>query len=78
MYFLGECHKDELRFEEAIQAYDRYLDRADAISPFREAAVIGKALSYEGLGRFAEAGKTMDDLSGSMDPDDPRYVDVLF
>jgi tetratricopeptide (TPR) repeat protein len=78
LYFLGQCNLDRFRFDEALSAFDRYLDKASAEAAFRNAAEIGRALAYEGLQQFNEAATIMDRLSETMDPSDGRYNDVLF
>jgi tetratricopeptide (TPR) repeat protein len=68
----------QTRFEEAIEAYDRYLDKAKRESDFYEAAQIAKALCYEGLRQYSDAAALLDQLSQTMDPSDARYHAVRF
>ncbi|UCG50954.1 MAG: tetratricopeptide repeat protein, partial [Candidatus Latescibacterota bacterium] len=77
-YFLAKSLFAQARYEEALNAFDVYLDKADGESRFTEAAIIGKAMCYEGVGNFASAAELLEQLSQTIDPDDPRYVDVLF
>jgi tetratricopeptide (TPR) repeat protein len=77
-YFLGECRMAQFRFEEAIDAYERYLAKAGDKADFSVAAKIAVSLCYEGLGQFDKAAEVADDLSKTMDPEDPRYNDVLY
>ncbi|MEE9271531.1 MAG: tetratricopeptide repeat protein [Candidatus Krumholzibacteria bacterium] len=78
MYFLGECYLALYRYQDAIDAYDRYLRRAGEEAPFRVAARIGKAYSHEGLTQFQAAAEELEDLADTMDPGDVRYANVLF
>jgi tetratricopeptide (TPR) repeat protein len=78
LYFLGQCNLERFRFDEALSAFDRFLDKSKVDDPFRIAAQIGKAYAYEGLQDFREAATTLEGVSGSMDPDDGRLVDVLY
>ena len=72
LYFLGETRMAQYRYQEAIEAYDRYLDKAGDSSEFSRAAIIAKGYCYEGLGRFREAAQLMDAASKLMDPRDAR------
>jgi tetratricopeptide (TPR) repeat protein len=78
LYFLAECRMAQGKYDEAIEAYDRYLGKVGREGDFSHAAQIAKAYSYEALGRFKEAAQTLKDLSESMDPEDGRYHEVLF
>jgi tetratricopeptide (TPR) repeat protein len=78
MYFLGECHLATYRYDEAITAYDRYLDKAGSEGAFRDAALIGKAMGYEGLLDFKEAARIMEQVVEGLDENDPRYLETLF
>lgn len=78
MYFLGECYKSLYRYEEAIDAYDRYLQNAGDTGEFTAAAKIAKSLCNEGLGRFTEAAEILEGVANTMDSEDVRYADVLF
>ena len=77
-YFLGQSYSDQRRFQEALRAYDRYLQRADSDDEFRVAATFGKAVCYEGLTNYRMAAETLDNLTQTMDPDDTRYPDAVF
>lgn len=77
-YFVGESQLELGRHSEALAAYERYLSKAGDDAPFREAATIGKALCYEGLGDYRTAAQVLDDLLSKMDEKDPRHGDVLF
>jgi tetratricopeptide (TPR) repeat protein len=68
----------QYRYEEAIEAYDRYLDKVGDSGEFSQAAMIAKALCYEGLGQFRMAAELMDSASKLLQPDDVRYHEVLF
>jgi len=78
LYFLGETRMAQTRFQEAIEAYDRYLEKTERESDFYEAAQIAKALCYEALGQFREAATVLEQLSQTMDSSDVRYHEVLF
>jgi tetratricopeptide (TPR) repeat protein len=78
MYFLGETRMAQYRYQEALEAYDRYLDKAGDSGEFSHPAMIAKGLCYEGLGQFRMAAELMDSASKLLGPDDARYYDVLF
>ncbi|MFQ5510308.1 MAG: tol-pal system YbgF family protein [Candidatus Krumholzibacteriia bacterium] len=78
LYFLGECYLSLYRYQDAVDAYDRYLDRSRDSHTFRVAARIGRACAYEGLTQFETAAVQMSELAETMDPKDTRYPDVLF
>ena len=78
MYFLGECYLSLYRYQEAVDAYDRYLDSVGSVATFSVAATIGKAYAYEGLVQFQPAAEVLTALADTMNPDDARYTDVLF
>lgn len=78
LYFLGEVYLSQFKFEEALAAYGRYLDRAGLEGQFGVAARIGQAFCHEGLGNFAEAASSLADLSEKMDQTDIRYYEVLY
>lgn len=78
MYFLGECYLSLYRYQEAVDAYDRYLDSVGSGATFSVAATIAKAYAYEGLTQFEPAAEVLTTLADTMSPDDARYVDVLF
>ena len=39
---------------------------------------MGIAMAYEGLENFTAAAELLERLSQTMDPEDPRYLDVIF
>lgn len=78
LYFLGQCNLERIRWDDALSAFERFLDKADKSHDFRVAAEMGRALAHEGLRNFAQAAEIMDNLSQTMDREDSRYVDVLF
>ncbi len=78
LYFLGECRLSQGEFDQALDAYNRYLEKAGSKAPFSEAARIAKAFCYEALGRFREAAQTLDEVSQSMNAEDGRYYEILF
>jgi TolA-binding protein len=77
LYFLGETRLAQFRFQEALEAYDRYVEKVGDRGEFSEAAMIGRGLCYEGLGRYREAAQAMEAVSEIMEPTDARYYDVL-
>jgi tetratricopeptide (TPR) repeat protein len=77
-YFLGKSYLATGRYEEARGAFEEYLDAAGAEGEFGEAATMGIAVAYEGLQNFTAAAELLERLSQTMDPEDPRYLDVLF
>lgn len=78
LYFLGECRMAQFRFEEAIDAYERYLAKAGSKADFSVAAKIAESLCYEGLAQFGKAAELAEGLSKTMDPEDARYNEVLY
>jgi tetratricopeptide (TPR) repeat protein len=77
-YFLGKTYLSEGRYDEALGAFQDYLDAAGEDAEFACAAEIGVAVAYEGLENFSAAAELLERLSQTMDPEDPRYLDVLF
>jgi tetratricopeptide (TPR) repeat protein len=77
-YFLGKTYLSTSRYEEALGAFREYLDSAGEAPEFGDAATIGMAVAYEGLENFNAAAEVLEQLSQTMDPEDPRYLDVLF
>lgn len=78
IYFLGETRMAQYRYQEAVEAYDRYLEKVGDSGEFSHAAMIAKGLCYEGLGQFRMAAELMDSASKLLGPDDARYHEVLF
>ena len=52
MYFLAQAHLAQLRYQEAIEAYDRYLTKAGSEAEFSQSARIAKGYCYEGLRQY--------------------------
>jgi tetratricopeptide (TPR) repeat protein len=77
-YFLGKTQLGMARYEEALETFQTYVDKAGEAGEFRVAATIGMAVAYEGLENFNAAAELLERLSQTMDPDDSRYLDVLF
>jgi len=77
-YYLGECSSRLNSFAEAGRAYDAYLEKSKKFPEFIIAAKIGKAVALDGSQRYADAASILDQLTGSMDPTDPRYAENLF
>lgn len=78
LYFKGECNLKLSNYSEAIAAYEAYIRKSGKFPLFKEAAIIGKALAFEGDGKFREAAMLLDNLLGEMNEDDPRYLSVAF
>ncbi|MEJ2720665.1 MAG: tetratricopeptide repeat protein [bacterium] len=78
LYFLGKSQLALSRYDEALQSFQEYLKKAGSDDEFRVAANLGMANAYQGMENFAAAAELLERLSQSMDPDDPRYVNVLF
>ena len=77
-YFLAQCYLAENRFDEALVSFDRYLSQADPDEYFVYAATIGKAVSYEGQGKYVEAAQTLEQVLQNLPEKDPRRTDVMF
>jgi tetratricopeptide (TPR) repeat protein len=77
-YFKADCELKQSNFSQAIIDYDLYLDDSSKYPAFKDAALFGKALCYEGLEDYAKAAVTMETLHQSLDEDDPRYLDSAF
>ncbi len=77
-YFLAKSLLANKRYEDALAAFDEYIGKADGNAPFRDAAVIGKAMCHEGLHNFTAAAELLEQLSQTIVPEDPRRLEVLF
>ncbi|UCH83421.1 MAG: tetratricopeptide repeat protein, partial [Candidatus Latescibacterota bacterium] len=77
-YFLGKAYLANEQYEQALEAFEGYLNTAGEDPEFGVAATVGMALAYEGLEDFGAAAKLLEQLSQTMDPEDPRYVEVVF
>lgn len=77
-FFLGKSRLAQARHDEAKSAFDEYLRKAGADAPLRSAATIGVAMCYEGLHNFTAAAELLEQLSQTLDPEDPRYYDIVF
>jgi tetratricopeptide (TPR) repeat protein len=77
-YFLGKSLLAQGKYEEALNAFDQYLGKAGKDAPFKAASAIGKATCMEELHNFSSAGELLERLSQTLDPKDPRYLEVLF
>ncbi len=77
-YFLGKSLLAQGKYDEALQAFDKYLSKSAEDAPFKTAAIIGKATCMQELRNFAPAAEALEELSQTLDKKDPRYVDVLF
>ena len=77
-YFLGKSLLAQGKYEEALEAFDRYLGKSGEDAPFKAAAVIGKATCLETLHNFSPAAELLEQLSQTLDPEDPRYLDVVY
>jgi tetratricopeptide (TPR) repeat protein len=77
-YFLGKTLLAQGKPEEALQAFEQYIAKGGAKAPFADAAVIGKASCMEALHNYLGAADVLERLSQSLDPDDPRYLEVMY
>ncbi|MCZ6766254.1 MAG: tetratricopeptide repeat protein [bacterium] len=78
LYFLGECYLSQFMYDEAIIAFDRYIEKTEAEGEFLVAARFARALCYEGRENYAEGAKALEALAQDMNKEDPRYIDVCF
>jgi len=76
-YFLGECYLSQKQYDDALRAYDRYLENGDN-AYFTVGAMIGKAYAYEGLEKYIDAAQTLEQVLQTLSEDDPRRTDVTF
>ena len=77
-FFKAECELREGNYQLAIESYDAYLAGRKDYPLFEPAALVGKALGYEGLRNYAEAAATMAAALEKMDAGDPRRMDTAF
>ena len=77
-YFLGKTLLAQGKPEEALEAFEQYISKGGAQAPFAAAAAIGKASSMEALHNYVGAADVLERLSQTLDPEDPRYLEVLF
>jgi hypothetical protein len=77
-YFLAKSLLAQKQYEDALAAFDEYARKADTNAPFRHSAVVGKAMAHEGLHNFTAAAELLEQLSQTLEPKDPRRVEVLF
>jgi len=78
LYFLGECYLTQFLYDEAIIAFDRYIENAPPDGEFQVAASFGKALCYDGLENYPAGAEALAALAQDMNKEDPRYIDVCF
>lgn len=77
-YFLGKTLLAQGKYDEALDAFEQYLNRSGKDAAFRTGSVIGKAQALEGLHNFGAAADVLEELSRTLDASDPRYTEVLF
>lgn len=77
-FFKAECELHENNYQQAVDEYDAYLTRAKDYPLFEASALMGKALAYEGLENYLEAGNSMAAAVDKMDAKDPRRLDAAF
>lgn len=65
MYFQGKCALERGRYQEAIEAFDRYLSNCGKYPFFRESALEGKAAAYSNEQKYEEAANIYIELAGS-------------
>jgi tetratricopeptide (TPR) repeat protein len=75
-YLKAECLLTQGKFQEALAEYDGYLARSAEYPVFEAGAWVGRALCFEGLKNFAEAGPAMAAAVAKLDPKDPRYAEA--
>jgi tetratricopeptide (TPR) repeat protein len=66
-YFEGKCALETGKYNEAIQAFDRYLSKSGRYPFFHDAAVEGKAVALEDEQKYEEAGDTYVELAKHME-----------
>jgi tetratricopeptide (TPR) repeat protein len=77
-FFKAECELREGNYRQGIDDYDAYLARRADYPVFEAAALMGKALCYEGLENYAAAGNAMAEAVAKLDEKDPRRLDAAF
>jgi tetratricopeptide (TPR) repeat protein len=77
-FLKAECELREGNYTQATDDYDAYLERRADYPLFESAALIGKAMAFEGLQNYGEAAKAMAAAVETLDPEDPRYYDSAF
>ncbi len=75
-FFKAECAATQGNFEEALVDYDAYLASSGDYPEFEAAAMIGRALCFEGMKNYIEAAPAMAAALAKLDPKDPRYADA--
>ena len=77
-FFKAECDLRLGNYQLAVDEYDAYLEKRADYPMFEAAAIIGKALAWEGLHNYPEAAKTMAEAITALPKEDPRYFDSAF
>lgn len=77
-FFKAECELAQNDYRTALEDYENYLGAAGDYPMFEASALVGKALTLEGLENYAEAAKTMAAAVDKMDAEDPRRLDCAF
>ena len=77
-YFLGKTLLAQGKYEEALDAFEEYISKTGGSGSFAAAAGMGKASCMEGLHNYFGAADVLERLSRTLDPEDPRYLDVLY
>jgi tetratricopeptide (TPR) repeat protein len=77
-FFMGESSLRMARYEDALASYDAYLAQYSDYPAFRESAMVGRAMCYEGLENYQAAAEELVSLLAIMDPDDPRYLENAY
>lgn len=75
-FFRAECALRQGQFAQALAGYDDYLANADKFPWFRASAMSAKSICHEGLENYAEAARTLAELTTVVEPSDPRYLDA--
>ena len=77
-YFLGKTLLAQQKYEEALDAFDQYISKTGGVGSFAAAAGMGKGACMEGLHNYAGAAEVLERISQTLDPEDPRYLDVVY
>ncbi|HET6348278.1 MAG TPA: tetratricopeptide repeat protein [Candidatus Krumholzibacteria bacterium] len=77
-FFKAECELKQSKYKDAADDYDGYLARVSSYPMFEASALIGKALSLEGLENYLDAANNMAAAVDKIDPKDPRRLDAAY
>jgi tetratricopeptide (TPR) repeat protein len=77
-FFKGESELRMARYQEALSSFDAYLAQYEDYPAFRESAMVGRSMCYEGMENYQAAAEELVALLKIMDPEDPRYLENAF